>query len=283
LGEYASAMVVFRKIPLLIVSFFLLAAYPVAGFSQSLTLLVRIPLKRPTAVSADRYDNIYVGDHRGNILKFDPEGTLLQEFSPPQPGVINAIEAWSGMSIFSFSESLQAFTLLNRFLTPAPGAPFRVTPEVSSFARTATLATDGQVWIFSDSDFELLKYDYLRQAVTLRIPLALTLQPQKHQIVYMREYQNMLFLVDRQSGVFVFDNLGNYKKKLPLKGLDFLGFQKDEMCALVENKLYFYHLYTSAEQFIELPAGTRFQFALPLSNKVALFSPEALYLYHLEK
>jgi hypothetical protein len=59
--------------------------------------------------------------------------------------------------------------------------------------------------------------------------------------------------VDRTSGIFVFDNLGNFKKKLPFTGLSTIGFLGDELYYTVGGELRFFHLYNLAERAVPLP------------------------------
>ena len=68
-------------------------------------------------------------------------------------------------------------------------------------------------------------------------------------------YQNNLYLVDRTTGIFVFDNLGNYKKKLPFVGLSMVGFRGDELYYFSEGALHFFHLYNLTERIVPLPLG----------------------------
>ena len=52
-----------------------------------------------------------------------------------------------------------------------------------------------------------------------KVALDLMLGNQPHEVIYLKEYQNLLYLVDKNSGIWVFDNLGNFKKKLNYKGV----------------------------------------------------------------
>ena len=71
----------------------------------------------------------------------------------------------------------------------------------------------------------------------------------------MRQYQNNTYLVDHTTGVYVFDNLGNYQKKLPFTGLSTVGFRGDELYFLENGAIRFFHLYKQTERRMSLPAG----------------------------
>ena len=72
---------------------------------------------------------------------------------------------------------------------------------------------------------------------------------------YLRQYQNNVYLVDKNSGIFVFDNLGNYRKKLPFLGLDNITFRGDELVYVSGGQLHFFHLYRLSERTQPLPPG----------------------------
>jgi hypothetical protein len=86
-------------------------------------------------------------------------------------------------------------------------------------------------------------------------PLDLLIGRSRPDFRFLRQYQNNLYLVDRTTGIFVFDNLGNYRKKLPFPGLDFVTFRGDELVYLGGNQLHFFHLYNLTERTQPLPPG----------------------------
>jgi hypothetical protein len=103
----------------------------------------------------------------------------------------------------------------------------------------------------------------------------------KYNINYMREYQNMLFVNDANSGILVFDNFGNYKKKLPFSGLSFFGFQDNELYYVSKSGIHFFNLYTLAARSVLLPGNTIPEFVLVFNTRIAIFSKNSLYIYQL--
>jgi len=73
----------------------------------------------------------------------------------------------------------------------------------------------------------------------------------------MREYQNQLFIADKNSGILVFDNLGNYKTKLPFVDVSWFGFWNDEIYFALGDELVRYNLYNFKEKRAPLPVKTR--------------------------
>jgi len=217
-------------------------------------MLVRtIKLNQPGAASLDRRGNLYVADGQDNIHQYGADGQALNVYSPPQPGHTAQIEAWNTSKILVFYDDRQQVLLLDRFL--APITQLRLTDFLDGQIRAATLAPDDRLWLFNESDLTLRQFDPTPQRLTLSTPLDLIIGRSRPDFRFLRQYQNNLYLLDRTSGVFVFDNLGNYRKKLPFTGLSTIGFREDELYYLTENTVHFFHLYTFTERTLPIFAA----------------------------
>lgn len=201
-------------------------------------------------VSMDRLGNVYVADRKNNLRKYDATGKLVTTFSPPGTGHIALIEAWNPAKILLFYDDQQKIIFLDRFLTPV--ATTRLSDYVDGLIKTASFSTDNKIWAFNESNFSLHKLDLQYPEASRAVPLDLMLNKQQYDIRLVREYQNNVYLVDRLSGIYVFDNLGNYQKKLPFTGLTYVGFQGDELYYLSGGKIHFFHLYTLQQRTMEL-------------------------------
>lgn len=221
------------------------------AYSQELKIIKSIPFANPDKISVDRYGNFYVSDNKGNIYRFDKNGNKESVYSPQKIAKISLVEAWNTVKIFVFYKDLQEFVLVDRFMSGTPNIKFEMNSV--GFARCASFASDNNIWIIDDVDFSLKKIDLQNQHILFSNPLQLILANQEYEINYMREYQNMLFVVDKINGILVFDNLGNYKKKLPIKNLDYIGFAGNKMFYFADNQLVYFDLYSYEEQIIKLP------------------------------
>ncbi|MBC6990702.1 hypothetical protein [Hymenobacter sp. BT491] len=221
--------------------------------ANSWTLVRTIKLPQPGVASVDRRGTLYVADQQNNIHQYGPDGQPLNTYSPPLPGHVAQLEAWNTTKMLVFYDDRQEVLLLDRFL--APITQVRIADFLDGMVRVATLAPDDKLWLFNESDLSLQLYDPTPQRLTLRTPLDLIIGRTKPDFRFLRQYQNNLYLVDRTSGIYVFDNLGNYRKKLPFNGLSFVGFRGDELYYVgSDNALHFFQLYTFAERLLPLPA-----------------------------
>jgi len=259
----------FGLLGLLLFPFFLLA--------QTLQLKQTLPINKPGAVSQDRLFNIYFSDQKNNIYQVSPDGKLVRTYSPPTQAHVALLEAWNLVRILAFYDDRQQITLLDRFLTPL--ASTRLSEISDGNIRLATLASNDQIWLLNESDFSLVKVDLQHPEANSRTQLNQILPDARTDFRFMREYQNNLYLVDRIAGIYIFDNLGTYKKIIPVTGLSFLGFKGDEAYYLKDDQLLFFNLYTLKERHIALPPAPHYNQVLVGNNTVYLFSDTSLDIY----
>ncbi|RDV15099.1 hypothetical protein DXT99_10520 [Pontibacter diazotrophicus] len=237
-----------------------------------------IPHRSPTSISQDRNGHLYVLDPMHNLLRLDSLGQPLDTFSPPTRGRISNIEAWSPMKILLFYEDRQTLLLLDRFLRPISSTDLRDI-NYEGIARAATLSSDDSFWLFDETNLTLSKLDLRLRKVTVETPLNLILDRERFDVRQLREYQNMLYLLDFNNGIYVFDNLGNYKKSIPFKGLSYIAFRGNELYFVQDGQLIFYDLYTSEKRTIALPVKEHYVTALVGDKQLYLFTNEKADIY----
>jgi len=109
------------------------------------------------------------------------------------------------------------------------------------------------------------------------------LDARDYDINFMREYHNVLLINDRNAGLLVFDNLGNYKKKLPFKGLTYFGFLNDEVYFLQGHEVHYFHLYTFQERSLALPKDLQVRQVLAFEDKLVVFTADRMQLFQVRK
>jgi hypothetical protein len=242
---------------------------------------VKVPLVKN--VSIDRYNFIYFADDRGNIYKYDQDANPLLTFSPKKNSDVTLLEAWRNVNILVFYRNYQEFIFLNRFLTETPN--FILDEEGQNqdrsvgFARLATFTGDNNLWIVDDDDFSLKKLDLTYNKLLIHTPLELVLDKRTYDFNFIREYQNLLFINDKNSGILIFDNLGNYKNKLEFKGLNYFSFQNNNLYFIDGGYIRFYNIYTGEESKIKIPEGKQFIYALLGDRKAYLFTDTSIEVY----
>jgi hypothetical protein len=97
----------------------------------------------------------------------------------------------------------------------------------------------------------------------------------------MREYQNLLFINDRNAGILIFDNLGNYKKTIPYRGVEYFNFLGNNLYFIKDSSLVILDVYSGLEKVIALPSNKKYQYALMSPGTVFLFSENNVDLFKL--
>lgn len=249
------------------------------------TLLKSFKTEPIQTVSIDPYFNFYIADDRGNVFKYDSMGNQLLRYSPQKKANVSLLDAWRSVTIFVFYKTIQEYTILDRFLTTSnANFSFRQERENNEkkigFARLATLASDNSLWVFDDIDFSLKKYDPRINQVIVHSSLDLILDPSYYDLSHMREYQNLLFISDKNSGILVFDNLGNYKTKIPVEGVNYFNFLENKLYFISGNQMIIFDIYTSTQKSIPLPVGKKYNYVLLADNKTYLFTADGIEIYN---
>lgn len=231
-------------------------------------------------VSLDRQGNIYTSNIEGAIEKYDRNGVLLRHFSSNKQSKPSLIEAWQGLRVFSFYKEFQEYLLLDRLLNNSERYNID-NQKISGFTVLATMAADDNIWLLDAQSLSLKKIDINNQEVILETSFSLNLPSKNFDFIFMREYQNLLFIADKNNGVLVFDNIGNYLETLNLGNLSQLSFNGSNLVTLKAGSLLLLDLYTKEKREIELPDSSFYSFVLMDNDRVFLFQPDQLFIYQL--
>ncbi len=236
---------------------------------------------KTTMASTDRDGNIYLVTNEDDIYKFDKNGKKLLVYSPQKMAETSLFEAWNSISLILFYKDFQEYTLLDRFLTFKSSGT--VDQQVIGFARVMTLASDNNLWLIDDTDFSLKKYDLTFKNLKVHTALDLILDPKDYDITFIREYHNNVYVLDNKNGVLVFDNLGNYKRTLGLKGLDHIGFHNDRMYYAQQDSLTLFNLYDQSVKSFTIEGMHPKDPVIINSGKIYHVSGKALNIYSMEE
>lgn len=243
--------------------------------AQPISFLEKISLLEiPVSVSIDRANHIYVAGKKGNIYKYNSAGELLFTHSPQKQANVKSVEAWSTLNAFVFYEGLQEFSFLDRFLTPITTQKF----SNHIYARLATISSDNNLWVFDDQDYSLKKINlnYFEADILTSLNNIVSGELQG---THIREYQNFVFLSNAATGIYVFDNFGNFIKELPFKAVSYFNFHKNTLYFLNDSKLTLFDIYSSDIKELELETEQKYTFALIMDHKLFLFSGASVDVY----
>lgn len=256
-----------------------LSGPPATGQSLLPRLKKSIDISNPGALSKDRRGYVYIANDAGDVIQYDFNGNKVNTYSPDKPGIVTLIEAWAALRILVFYEDFQEYLFLDRFLNASPY--YQIGRENVGFSTLLTLAEDNNLWLIDNETLNLIKFDNTTDQILINTSLSNYILVANNNLNFMRAYQQQVFINDATSGILIFDNFGNYVKKLPLTGLGYFNFHKDELYYLSDGAINFINLYSLQERSIRLGLDKTYDKVLLARNNAFLFRKEAVDVFEL--
>jgi hypothetical protein len=238
-----------------------------------------IRLRQVSSVSVDRLGNFYAITHTGNVHKYSPEGKLLAsrqltEHKPP-----TLLEPWNPLRVFAYQQKDQHVTVFDYNLEELS---MRALDPVWAVEPVLACPTpDNNLWILDGGDFSLKKISLKDNAIVLDAPLDTADFSPLPEVVQMREYQNMIFILEKKSGISVYNNVGQKILFMPAQGISFFNFMGEELYFFRQGEIVFVDLYTQEKRALKAPprataavvTDERIFYVLPKSVEIMRYSP----------
>lgn len=183
----------------------------------SSTMLAQAPI----AYSVDIQGNYYLGYQDGQMVKYDPDGNELINYSLSNQSAISLIEAQNNLRVFLFYFDIQQVTFLDRFGTVPKN--YLLNDFGISFGMISCPSPDGRFWVVENNPQLLKKLDPLRQSVQIEIQVDLG-----DTLSFMRAYQNILIITD-EFGIHVFDQFGAKINSIVDVQMNYFQIQNDQL------------------------------------------------------
>lgn len=261
---------------LTIVFFFILTGFTFqdSGFN----LVISVPTTS-SFLTTDNLGNAYL--IHGTILeKYGADGNLLKNFSNKNLGGLTFVDAGDPLKILLFYRAFQQIIFLDNMLVPYSD-PISLNALGYNRASLVCSSHNNGFWIYDQQNSELVRFDQSLQKTqqTGNIP---QLCGSEINPTFITEQNGQLFLNDSTKGILVFDIYGTYNKTIPLKGLNHLQTNNDELIYFKGNKLKSYNMKTLKEHDRSLPASDVLD-AHTEKEKLYLLKQKSLDIYTLLK
>lgn len=225
----------------LIVNFIFLSLVLVRLCSAQTTEVAQIPLSGVEVASVDRLGNFYFVLANGKMQQYDTNGSLLNE-TENTILPLTLLEPWNPLKVFLYSSKKNEYTYLDHHLEIIEKK--KLDPSLSITPQLVCPDIDAnKVWILDAADFSLKKVNLKTNQIELDTPI-----PDEwtgnSQFVFMREYQNRIFLLDKNKGILMLNNLGKEITSINVKGLSFFNFLGQELCYRAGNEMMLLDLLT---------------------------------------
>ncbi len=158
----------------------------------------------------DIFGNIYTIDLSNRLKVYDSELTFLFEYYNNGLGDISHIDVTNSKKISIFFDGFQKIVIIDDTLAELG----RYEGDYNILAMGTS--RDNNVWIYDGLDYRLKKISGKNEVLEESNPLEshhrLDILPN-----YIVEYDNMVYLVEEEKGIAIFDNFGTFSEYLPLE------------------------------------------------------------------
>lgn len=210
----------------------------------------------------DRPGDLFLVLTTGEVQKFNKDGKRIGSHGFRTPPTL--FEPLDGVQSFYYFQDENVYGNLSsdlvsntqHHLDPAFAIkPWLVCPSLH------------ELWILDSMDFSIKKTKLNSATILLEAVFKHLPQKRMEDFVYMREYQNYLFLLDKNAGIHFFSSLGKFIQTFEVKDILYFNFLGEEVYYKNGNELI----------FIDFLSGEKRQITLPQPCRFALVTDEYLY------
>lgn len=199
-------------------------------------------------VSVDRLGNFFLVFTNGAIRKYDPQGKVLATLpAKPHHKTPDLIEPWFHPLVFVFRKDNHQLITYDRNLELSDEA--RLDPSIAISPSLVCPTNDNKLLVFDEADYSVKKVKPFTHQIITEFDIDTT-QSAKPDFIFMREYQNLIFMQDKNSGIFIYSNVGKLVNQIRTASGNF-GFFGEELFYLQDDKIVFYDLYTEKTREIK--------------------------------
>lgn len=220
--------------------------------AQGKTITIETPAEIVWA-GVDRPGDLFLVLKTGEVLKYNKDGKNIgsHTFKGP-PRVFDPLD---GTQSFYFMAKGSTYGNLSSDLSTA-------TEHIldPSFAIHPWLVCPAlhELWILDSIDLSIRKTKLSGTSISFETNIRKLSTTKPADYVYMREYQNYLFLLDKNAGIHMFNGLGKHIKTIVEKDLGYFSFLGEEIYFIKGNQVILTDLYTDERRMFSIPVACRF-------------------------
>lgn len=225
------------------------------------------------AATVDRLGNFFLVLKNGKVNKYDANGKRIASLKSKH---VDLLEPWFHPSIFVFDRANKKFTRYGRYFENPSETEVDASWAIEPYL--VSVRADNHVWILDQADASLKHINPMTGATVSEFPIDTTQFKTKPFFTHLREYQNMLFVLDQQSGILIFSILGKQVEHIQKKGIQNFNFVGEELYYADGNTIRFFDLTTEARREVNVAGNHKFALVtdermilIDAKNKVTLW------------
>jgi hypothetical protein len=138
---------------------------------------------------------------------------------------------------------------------------------------------DNNIWVYDEYDNKLKKLDVqgnkLLETADFRTVFSQSFSPQK-----IISDNSLLYLADTANGVFVFDNYGSFKKKIPVKNWQTIAIANNYIISATGELITVFNSSTQLQMQKKVPFFKPYLHSFITPSKLVNFSDNSVQVYH---
>lgn len=262
------------------VAIFFLFAFVMTAHTQNDTAFRLIKSYRGEISDAaiDNLDNVYILTATDQLKKYNSNGDSLAVYNNVRRfGRVSTLDVSNPLKVLMYYKDFSSIVILDRLL----GVRSTIDLRKSNMLQVTAIgqAYDNNIWIFDAYDYKLKKIDedgkMLLETPDLRMVFNQAVAPQ--QII---DNNKQVYLYDTASGVFVFDNYGSFKRKLPITGWSSISIVDKQVVGIGSQSVQSYNITSLLQSQQKFPGNFTPYYRYNISNnKLLALSKEGLHIY----
>lgn len=228
-------------------------------------------------VAMDNLDNLYIISSTGQIKKLNAAGDSLAVYNQTKNyGKLYTLDVSNPLKLLLFYKDFSTVVILDRFLA---------NQSVLDLKRFSILdpsaignSYDNNIWVYDNYDNKLKKIDQqgnkLLETPDFRTVFGLSISPQK-----IINDNGLVYLADTLNGIFVFDNYGSFKRKIPLKSWQSVAIANNNIVTTNNEWITIFSPSTQLQTQRKLPFFQPYVHSFITSSKLINFSNNSIHVY----
>jgi hypothetical protein len=230
--------------------------------------------------SVDNFGNLFVVTTKNEVLKFNPQGKFLWNYTNKTYGDITQLDVTDPLRVILFYAGFQQIVVLNNNLSEISQYSFNQNPE-QQITLIASANNNG-FWVYDQINRELRK---LTNAFTDDLKSGNIYQRNGFdmQANFMLTDESYVFINDVNEGVRVFDQYGNFVKTAVIEAESEFEVNGQDIYFFKKSKLMSYNYLTFEFKEVRLPTTSNFSNALLRYNRLVILNEKGLTLWAVKK
>lgn len=226
------------------------------------------------SASVDRPGDLYLFQKK-SVRKISQRGKSQEEISLDDSPTV--FEPRDGARMFQYSAKNQ----LCSFFSAGTKQEFKIEAHYAVEPVLVCSSGDHQLWVLDKSDWSVKRVNPAKATVVSEARIDQKQFAAAPEFLEMREYQNFLFLIERTTGILIFNSLGIQIKKIEAPGINYINFLGEELYYKQNDQLILYDLFDTTTR--TMPVDPACRYALVTDTRTYLVYPKRVDILEISK